>query len=50
VKSIAPYVGLAWSTSSTKLTLSKNAAQSSVDMRLMLMITFRTVTFIAACR
>ena len=36
-------------TSSTRLTLSTNAAQSNHEIRPMLVITFRTVTLVAAC-
>src|SRR3990170_2728256 len=35
---------------STRLTLSTNWAQSNDEMRRMLVITFRTVTFMVACR
>ena len=47
---MAAWLGPARSTPSTRLTVSKNSAQSSADIRLMLRITLRTVTFIAACR
>ncbi len=40
----------AWSSSSARLTLSTNRDQSNHEMRRMLVMTFRTVTFIAACR
>ena len=49
-KSIAPKLLPARSAASTRLTLSKNSAQSNVDIVRMLVITLRTVTFIAAWR
>ncbi len=49
-KSIEPKSLAARRTASTGLTLSKNSAQLIIDKKRMLVITFRTVTFIALCR
>ena len=49
-KSIAAYPACARSTSSTRLTVSKNSAQSRADISPMLKITLLTVTVIADCR